>query len=291
MIRIRKLILGLDEDMLYNRVWRFIPVEYIFDDPQNPWTKGFPETISYEFGAEDNRYAGSFIALKVGDVNGSAMTQVEERSSAKSSLLLNDQQLIAGKSYEISVAMDDASGLEGLQFSLGWDTRKVSLENMEGVEMQEEEIAFLAQHQLVTGSWINTRGDHSEEPTLFRLKIRAKQNAMLHEVIHLSNRITKSEAYTNTGQVQSLALKFKPEANLSWNINSNPFYNETQLNFSEPINGTIQIFDKYGRLRLQQKIEANSNFRLYKSDLGGAGTYFFSVTTANQKVNGKFIAL
>ena len=69
LIQVRKLILNLDPVFPKNTSWRFVDAAYRFPNPANPWATSFPESISM------NNLPGNasinFIAIKIGDVNGS----------------------------------------------------------------------------------------------------------------------------------------------------------------------------------------------------------------------------
>ncbi|MEZ4988121.1 MAG: dockerin type I domain-containing protein [Saprospiraceae bacterium] len=73
MILIRKLLLQIDETFVNNTSWRFIPADYTFPIPGNPWFEMFPEEIQQEDTSLG--YLGAdFIGVKIGDVNGSVQT-------------------------------------------------------------------------------------------------------------------------------------------------------------------------------------------------------------------------
>jgi hypothetical protein len=71
LIQLRKLILNIDPAFSNNTSWRFVNAAYRFPSPTNPWATTFPESISL------NNLPGNasinFIAIKIGDVNGSAV--------------------------------------------------------------------------------------------------------------------------------------------------------------------------------------------------------------------------
>lgn len=70
LILLRRLILNLDSKLTSNSSWRFISADYRFPSPTiNPWLESFPEIGSFKGDLNIQR---SFIAIKVGDVNGSA---------------------------------------------------------------------------------------------------------------------------------------------------------------------------------------------------------------------------
>ncbi len=66
---LRKLILGYTDKLPHDKSWRFMPSEYVFPDPLNPFQPAFPERID-EPG--NPYYYYNFIGVKIGDVDYSA---------------------------------------------------------------------------------------------------------------------------------------------------------------------------------------------------------------------------
>ncbi|MCB9283739.1 MAG: hypothetical protein H6563_06650 [Lewinellaceae bacterium] len=74
MLAILKVILGVEPGFPNNTSWRFVDKDYVFPDPMDPFSEPFPEFIHYDlFYWED--LEADFVAVKVGDVNGSAETK------------------------------------------------------------------------------------------------------------------------------------------------------------------------------------------------------------------------
>ncbi|MEZ4985131.1 MAG: dockerin type I domain-containing protein [Saprospiraceae bacterium] len=71
LIQMRKLILNIYTEFPDNTSWRFISNGFIFPQPENPWASFFPELININNLVGEALNAG-FVAVKVGDVNGSA---------------------------------------------------------------------------------------------------------------------------------------------------------------------------------------------------------------------------
>lgn len=69
-VEIRKLILGIYNEFPCAGSYRFVPADYVFPDPQNPFP--FPETITVE-NLSGNVTDQDFIGVKIGDVNGSSI--------------------------------------------------------------------------------------------------------------------------------------------------------------------------------------------------------------------------
>lgn len=64
-----KQVIGQDlETFPINKSWRFIPADYQFPDPANPFSPAFPESKNYA-PLNQNELSEDFIGVKIGDVN------------------------------------------------------------------------------------------------------------------------------------------------------------------------------------------------------------------------------
>ncbi len=71
-VLLRKLLLGVSDTLDGNTSWRFVDADFVFPDPNNPFSGVFPESIrldSLTTAPDSTR----FIGLKVGDVNNSTL--------------------------------------------------------------------------------------------------------------------------------------------------------------------------------------------------------------------------
>jgi len=75
-IQMRRVILGIDTAFVNNTSWRFVPENYEFPDPLNPWTEEFPEVgnVNDLIGTEEV----NFVGIKVGDVNNSVRANSQQ---------------------------------------------------------------------------------------------------------------------------------------------------------------------------------------------------------------------
>ncbi|PHN06717.1 hypothetical protein [Flavilitoribacter nigricans] len=71
LIELRRLILNIDDELQNSTSWRFIPADFPFSNPENPWQEDLPEVINLN-AVEEYIYGLDFIAVKVGDVSGDA---------------------------------------------------------------------------------------------------------------------------------------------------------------------------------------------------------------------------
>ena len=72
LIEIQQLILNQISEFPNNTSWRFVDANYYFPTWQDPWEEVFPEIIQYNGEFDD--VSQNFIGIKIGDVNGSAIT-------------------------------------------------------------------------------------------------------------------------------------------------------------------------------------------------------------------------
>jgi len=130
MVAIRKVILEIENDFPENTSWRFVDQDYSFADPANPFAEPFPEVISINNLNSDHLYT-DFVAIKVGDVNGSASpNQMSEGTDGREFageifLSTEDRYLEQGKEYEIAFYGRNFDDILGMQFALHMDPEKL----------------------------------------------------------------------------------------------------------------------------------------------------------------------
>lgn len=69
---LRKLILGITTELPNGKSWRFIPKDYVFPDPSNPFQPAFPERIEILNTDYPVTNLYGFTGIKIGDVDFSA---------------------------------------------------------------------------------------------------------------------------------------------------------------------------------------------------------------------------
>ncbi len=72
-ILLRRVILGISQNMPQEESWRFVPRDYVFPNPQNPFVPQFPTEIYVPFVSEPPELSYKFLAIKIGDVNNTAV--------------------------------------------------------------------------------------------------------------------------------------------------------------------------------------------------------------------------
>ncbi len=314
-VLIQKVILTIEEDFGDNTSWRFVPADYVFSNPDNPWEDDFPEWIYYPSLDEDQMHS-DFIAIKVGDVNGSAQTNsnippVDMNNEGVLPFQATDVVLKAGNNYAVAVRARDFNEVAAFQFTLNYNPQVLQLERIEPGVLQDLNannfnMARLAEG-LLTGAWHQAQGlTLEDESELFVLHLKALQSGMrLSEVMGINSALTKAEAYRSTGERMDLSLEYLYEGDdalasqnglkLQQNI-PNPFRDETQIGFYLPQGGntTLSIFDMSGRVLYREvhHLPKGQNTWMVRSDqLEGEGVYYYRVETATETATGKMILM
>ncbi|MEL6719221.1 MAG: hypothetical protein AAFP82_10935, partial [Bacteroidota bacterium] len=227
MLELRKVILGIDNKFSNNTSWRFIPEDYVFDDPSNPFASDFPEQMNINDLQED--YQMGFIAIKVGDVNGSANAAangaIENRNwNGQYDLVVEDQQLKAGQVYNIAVRSQHAE-IQGYQFTM----------NMEGVELLAIEEGLLKMNnvgqfdQFITASWNQEETTTLDEDIAFTLVLKAVENSSLSKALRISSDKTPAIAYDQYDTEMNVGLSFEGEEFELMQNKPNPFHGQTTI--------------------------------------------------------------
>lgn len=126
-VELRKLILGIYTELPANTSWRFVDAEYVFPDPDNPFQTIFPETVTLDMSVSSNQEA-NLVAVKVGDVNGTAVTSsLGPRPATQVSLPAAPSGASAGKVLTLPVVYSGAEPMEAVQLGLRFDPAVLTL--------------------------------------------------------------------------------------------------------------------------------------------------------------------
>ncbi|NJK84470.1 MAG: hypothetical protein HC912_12450, partial [Saprospiraceae bacterium] len=238
MIELRKLILGVSTQFPNNTAWRFVPKDYQFKNPSNPFAEDFPEVLNFNDLTIDELNA-NFIAIKVGDLNGFATTsnsEVENRNSGELNALTvhaKDQQLEAGQTTWVAFT---AAAAEALQFTM--EFKGIELLEVKGGVIPTEHFGLF--DQAITTSWNTTATNthqlnhelSTDNDIMFSLLVRATERIRLSEALAITSSITKAESYANHA-MQSVALHFEPLTRFEMAQNTpNPFQALTTINIT-----------------------------------------------------------
>lgn len=299
LIRMRKVILGIEDAFPNNTSWRFVLADHIFSDPSDPWADNFPETLDFN-GVLSSDVTPTIIAIKVGDVNGSANPfgliagDLENRDEPGFHLVVDDMALAAGQSYEISFKAATGYNLEGFQFMLQYQPEAlefIALENTYLEGLNEDHFANFEAEGILSSSWNQPVGaanlDLKEGAELFSLTFVARKAGKLRDLIGLNSHGISAEAYTNDLDIDPLGLLFL-ETSVSvddlvvYQNQPNPFSSQTVIPFElkqrEQVD--LTVFDVSGKVLLRKSAffaEGYNEWQLNRSELAGNGVLYYQL--------------
>jgi hypothetical protein len=300
-VHIRKVILQIEQGFPNNTSWRFVDKDFVFPNPANPFQTAFPEVINYNNLSADDLNA-DFVAVKVGDVNGSAITSfggdAEERTFAgQMTIGVEDAQLKAGQTYTVGFT-SEAIELLGYQFTLKYNAQALEILDIVSGVASEENFGLLLEEGAITTSWNASEARAmSEGETLFSLVVRANADVALSESFGISSSYTVAEAYNAGGQLLNVNLSFggaQAEGFALFQNVPNPFQGATVIGFTLPeaTTATLKVMDISGKvLRFVQGDYSQGYNEVRLSDLPGSGVLYYQLETPTHSATKKMIIL
>lgn len=218
-ITIRKLILGIDTIFPNNDSWRFIPADFVFPNPLNPFQTPFPEQINglVQMQGLQNQ---DMIGIKTGDVNQSVDASSgasDARSAPVWPLFFQDRVFRTGDTFAMTLN-GGLEALSALQFTFVFDSTALECTGLEPLynDLEREQISerqlkkgiFTLACETMPGGLLRTDG------RLMNLYFRAKKEGNLRNFLTLSSEPTPALAYGRDGTVYQPALRtLRPDGN------------------------------------------------------------------------------
>jgi hypothetical protein len=298
-VQLRKLILGIFDTLPGNSSWRFVPADYQFPDPFNPFAEAAPAALLLDSLAAD-RDDLDFVGFKVGDINGTADPS-QPRGAAGDSLALHwpDRSLQPGERLELPVfppilAHDD---LEGFQFGLHFDPallRPVGSAAPDGSPLRAEHLHWPQPHTLRL-SWQRETAQPNPPSglPLCTVLVEALKPCSLGEALRLEAPFA-AEAYAASGLLHPIALRFSGDAAAAAapQCSPNPFRERTLVPLPPGLSeGLFSVRDAQGKLVVSRHFSApvGQNLLFEGRELPSAGVYFWQISSAAGRWSGKMI--
>jgi len=294
-VELRKLILGIYSELPNNTSWRFVPKEYVFPDSTNPFVPIFPVTIT-ESNLQMSALNEDFVAVKVGDVNGTVVLGLHEDAldrSLRETLWFDIARNGGSQQYNtvqagelLSLTFTPSTRHAGYQFTLEFkDLEVLDITSGDGLSAEN----FGVFRDAFTCSFAP---ESPEQIGAFTVTFRAKANGVLDQMLAVSSRITPAEAYgmEETMFIRNVNARFfgnDPQLqNFELYQNQpNPFSGVTSIPFYLPLADEVRItvFDELGAVLYTHQdnfTAGQNNFELDGNSISGAGILFYKVESS-----------
>ena len=299
MVQLRQLILNVNTEFANNQSWRFVDKNHQFATDV-PTGEQFNEVITIQ-NLEENLMQTDFVGVKIGDVNGNAVTNSllladDRNTGATFKLQIKDRLVQAGETINIPVTASGIEKMEGYQFTLDFAGLEL-LEIGEGVITQEYFNTNLPTNHQLTTSW---NGVAENDAVLFNLIVKAETTGYLHDLLSINSDYTLAEAYDKAGELMQVAFDFQAkETALTFQLAQNapnPFQQETMIGFTLPTasEATLKVMDVQGKtLMIIQGQYAKGYNQIYldTKTLGVTGVLHYQLEAGNYLANKKMIVL
>ncbi|MEO1260846.1 MAG: HYR domain-containing protein [Bacteroidota bacterium] len=296
-VEIRRVILHVNPTFPNNTSWRFVDSYYNFPDPDNPFLEPFPEVYNinnFNLASE----SPNFMAIKIGDLNGSATNLKEDNEDRTENGALifqtSERAIEAGEQFTVDFTADLA-GYLAYQFTLGFDQDKLELKGITpGVEMSASNFGTAhLEEGLLTTSWFRVMeaGAKGDVP-FFSLEFTAKEKGKLSEMLLLNSRLTEAGGFEADGTAHPVVLNFSTDNGIAPTADDftlfqnvpNPFSEVTTIGFQLPeaTTAALTVFDISGKIILERKGQYGQGYHeinIENVNLPGNGIFYYRIET------------
>ncbi len=305
LIELRKLILGIYTELPSNDSWRFADASQVFGNPSDPFP--FVEVINLNNLISDQMNE-TFVAIKIGDVNGSATANVnaeavENRSNQSLDFVINDMEVTAGQEITVPVYANNFTKVVGYQYTINLSDARFVDFGKEALNMNASNFGMIADNQITT-SWNASNGvSANENDALFTLTLVAEKAGQLSDMIQFGSTVTRAEAYDINGVVADVTLNFRSGDELIaggtfelFQNQPNPFKGQTIVGFTLPEAGsaTLTIFDVTGKqlnVIRGNYAKGYNSVVLTKDDLKASGVLYYQLESGTNIATRKMIEI
>lgn len=313
---IQRLLLGTVQNLEGPNAkdWVFIPKSFPFPasvvEPfPNPIylpLPVFPQTIGHTplFQDEIN---DDFIGVRMGDLNGDAPLNIhgggstEERNGTSLKLRVQDRSVSNGETVSVAFKAKDFVQQNGYQFTFEFDPNALELQEVQagavpGLDADANFGTTLLSDGLLSTAWVNIDPvTIADDETLFTLVFKATAEVdALSQAIRITNDIVSPLSVKADGSVENVEFDFTSAVSSTGNVleqefvlyqnQPNPFTAQTNIGFRLPTaeRCTFRVYNSNGRLvkTVIGNFEKGYNaIQLRNSDLGGAGVYYYELST------------
>ncbi len=305
---LRKLILGVIEDIQFNDPWIFIDKDIVFENENRPFD--FDREIEINDITSD--VEKNIIAIKIGDVNISANAgnkeEFESRSEEVVYLITDDKQFNGGQNVRVPVYIQKSDELVGMQFTIKYDPFKLNFSSISNGELSvgEGNINTAKRGEgIVTFSWnLSSSQNIDADKELFVINFNSNESGKLSNSLTVNSELTRAEIYTHQKHGISenpVKLQYRGiDDNVGFELlqnRPNPFSEETTIEFTIPKTqmAVLTVYDVSGRIlySVEKEFQKGKNsIRLTRKDLNEMqGVMYFKLETDTNSASRKMILI
>jgi hypothetical protein len=306
-LMLRQVIMNRKFNFDNNSSWRFVDAAYQFEDANNPFLENqLPGSVNIN-NAQQGVKDVNFVAIKVGDINNSAVTRnlnsTEERGLSSVNFVVEDAQFKAGQVIEVPVRLSDLKDVTAFQFTMNYNAEAMTLIGAEAgaIALNNNQIAVLdADQGVVTAGWGNIESIAIQEnEVLFTLLFSTEREGSISQSLTVNSNATRALIYDGSEKEFGLGVEFRSTTAIAGGMElrqniPNPFTQETMISFvlPESIQGTFTVYDLSGKVvytRTNVFNEGENQMILKRTDIGSTGVYYYELRTNKGSMTKKMV--
>ncbi len=303
LIELRKLILGVYNELPNNTSWRMIDASYEFPIPADPFAELFPE--EYYIDQLNSNMNVDFIGVKIGDVNasydGSNLIGGFDNRFDETVILEAKISQMSNDNFVLGLYPENLKQVNGFQLTFEFDNSNRAFIDIDSdvIDLEDSNISLnRLENGLITISWnsLDEVSLNQNEPLLeFTFNGKAFDS---NEQLDVNSKITNAELYS-ANQIRGLELRTEFEQarqlTLFQNV-PNPWRNNTQIKFSvvDSDELTMKIFDVAGKLILNTTktyLPGIHTVELTSNQFPARGIYYIELSNSETTVRNKMILI
>lgn len=252
--------------------WRFVDSSFVFEDPEDPFY--YPDSIVIQ-QLMDTTHAANFVAVKMGDVNGSynpgfankdEISEVRSNEEIEAFLSTNRGE----RTSFTSLSFDVDAEVDGLQFSMQIDEDAVVSSDI----LNDND--FIIQNGMLKVSWLNSANINIDGISFLEIESEDENIILTSDL--------KAEVYIGTEPYGFDLINSEEEIDLSvvlsqLSVLGNPFSNDLIIltnDSDEEI--AIEIYDAVGQLIFHDMYEDQQSITIPVANFVAQGIYFLKST-------------
>jgi len=307
LVELRKLILGTISELPNNGSWRFIDASFEFVDLNNVFASPLPE--DYNIATLNSDMTIDFLALKVGDVNNNAESNLKSNSSSTRAsksieLMVDNQEYSAGEVVSVPVSVISDMNTTGMQFTLEMN-ESIEFDGLtsKAINVNDYNIGFSQLSEgIITVSWNNPEGLTLDgEEVLFDINFTSLSAGEIATGLNINSKALKAEMYDTNLDAHSIEFVIEGrDVNTTefvlYQNSPNPFGQTTLITFDLPEtkSGSLTVFDLTGKVitKIQQKFEKGFNqISIDRNQLGVSGVMYYQLEAGEYFASKKMIMI
>ena len=308
-IELRKLILQIQTELPHNDSWRFVDADYIFSNPNDPFSIPFPET--YQISGLEGDMNIDFIGIKIGDVNNSvdptSLVALEDRGlDNEVQFVMTDKAFKNGDLVSMQVSAKDIEKLVGMQMTMQLDTEVLEFVDIKSnsIEISKDFLGKVSEAGLVSLSWNDVINPFLEnEDELFTMVFNARANGNLSDAVEFNSELIQAEVYDNDLNRYAIATLWSEtgvkDADTEFALyqnEPNPFNTQTNIGFNLPKTSmtTLSIYDVNGKLIHTQRGEFEKGFNTITvklEEISAGGLLYYTLQSEDYTATRKMLML